>query len=117
MRRHPEDGAEIIRMAPSLHRYISVVRYHHEWYNGKGYPEGIKDSQIPIHAQVIAIADAYDAMTSTRPYRKALSLSEAVEEILRYRGTQFAPELTDLFVRMVMEQPPLEAEDGRRIRL
>jgi len=117
MRRHPEDGADILQMAPSLHRYIPVVRYHHEWYNGKGYPEGIKDSQIPIHAQVIAIADAYDAMTSTRPYRKSLSPDEAVEEILRYRGTQFAPELTDAFLRMVMERPPVEAEDGRQIRL
>ncbi len=117
MRRHPEDGAEILRMAPSLHRYIPVVRYHHEWYNGKGYPEGIRDSQIPIHAQVIAIADAYDAMTSTRPYRKSLSPDEAVEEILRYRGTQFAPELTDVFVRMVMEQPPMETGDWRQIGL
>lgn len=117
MRRHPEDGAEILRMAPSLHRYIPVVRYHHEWYNGKGYPEGIKDSQIPIHAQVLAIADAYDAMTSTRPYRKSLSLDEAVEEILRYRGTQFAPELTDVFVRMVMEHPQVKEGDWRQIRL
>ncbi len=117
MRRHPEDGADILRMAPSLHRYIPVVRYHHEWYNGKGYPEGIRDSQIPIHAQVIAIADAYDAMTSTRPYRKALSTDEAVEEILRYRGTQFAPELTDVFVRMMMENPPMETGDWRQIRL
>ena len=56
-------------------------------------------------------------MTSTRPYRKALSTDEAVEEILRYRGTQFAPELTDVFVRMMMENPPMETGDWRQIRL
>jgi len=117
MRRHPQDGAEILRMAPSLHRYIPVVRYHHEWYNGKGYPEGVRDSQIPIHAQIISIADAYDAMTSTRPYRKSLSQDEAVDEILRYRGTQFAPDLTDVFVRMVVEDPPAQEGNWRQIRL
>ncbi|GAB4370825.1 MAG: hypothetical protein Kow00128_18170 [Deltaproteobacteria bacterium] len=117
MQRHPLDGAEILRMAPSLHRYIPVVRYHHEWYNGKGYPEGIRNSQIPIHAQIIAIADAYDAMTSTRPYRKSLSPDEAVEEILRYRGTQFAPDLTDTFVRMIRESPPAQEGNWRQIRL
>jgi len=117
MRRHPQDGAEILRMAPSLHRYIPVVRYHHEWYNGKGYPEGVRDSQIPIHAQIISIADAYDAMTSTRPYRKSLLPEEAVEEIIRYRGTQFAPDLTDVFVRMVLEDPPAQEGNWRQIRL
>ena len=117
MRRHPEDGAEILRMAPSLHRYIPVVRYHHEWYNGKGYPEGIRDSQIPIHAQVIAIADAYDAMTTSRPYRKALTADEAVGEIILYRGTQFSPKLTDVFVRMMTERPPAEDREWRQIRL
>ena len=117
MRRHPEDGAEILRMAPSLHRYIPVVRYHHEWYNGKGYPEGIRDSQIPIHAQVIAIADAYDAMTSSRPYRKARTADEAVGEILLFRGTQFSPNLTDVFVRMVTGHPPKEDHEWRQIRL
>lgn len=116
MRRHPQDGAEILRVAPSLHRYIPVVRYHHEWYNGKGYPEGVRDSQIPIHAQIIAIADAYDAMTSTRPYRKSLSPDEAVDEILRYRGTQFAPGLTDMFVRMILQDPPAQEGDWRQIR-
>ena len=109
MRRHPDNGADILRMAPSLHRYIPVVRYHHEWYNGKGYPEGRRNSEIPIHAQIISLADAFDAMTSFRPYRKALTTREALEEIRRYRGTQFSPELTDVFIRMVNEMPPMEA--------
>lgn len=109
MQRHPDNGADILGMAPSLHRYIPAVRYHHEWYNGKGYPEGRKGSEIPIHAQIISLADAFDAMTTSRPYRKALSTKGAIEEILRFRGTQFSPELTDVFVRMVEEMPPMEA--------
>jgi len=109
MRRHPDEGADILRMAPSLHRYIPVVRYHHEWYNGNGYPEGKKNAEIPIHAQIISIADAFDAMITSRPYRRALTTQEAIKEIMRFRGTQFSPELTDAFVRMVKEMPPMEA--------
>ncbi len=109
MQKHPNDGADILRMAPSLHRYIPVVRHHHEWYNGNGYPEGKKDSEIPIHAQIISIADAFDAMTTNRPYRKAFTTREAMKEIFRFRGTQFSPELTDAFIRMVQELPPMEA--------
>ena len=109
IQRHPDDGADILRMAPSLHRYIPVVRYHHEWHNGNGYPEGRRGSEIPIHAQIIALADAFDAITTTRPYRKGLTSREALEEIFRFRGTQFSPELTDAFVRMVQEMPPMEA--------
>ncbi len=109
MQKHPEDGADILRMAPSLHRYIPVVRYHHEWYNGRGYPEGRRGSEIPLHAQIIALADAFDAMITSRPYRKALTTRGAIEEILRFRGTQFSPELTDVFIRMVEEMPPMEA--------
>jgi putative nucleotidyltransferase with HDIG domain len=117
MRSHPADGAEILRMAPSLHRYIPVVKSHHEWYNGEGYPDGKKESEIPVHAQIIALADAYDAMTSTRPYRKGLTPEEAVEEILRYRGTQFSPDLTDAFVRMIRESPSLEDERWKGLAL
>lgn len=118
MRKHPADGAEILRMAPSLHRYIPVVMGHHEWYNGKGYPEGKRGADVHMHAQIIALADAYDAMTSSRPYRKAHSPREAVEEILRWRGTQFSPELTDVFVRMVVEAPqtaPVAVRDLERL--
>ncbi len=113
MRSHPQDGAEILKAAPSLQRYISVVRAHHEWYNGNGYPDGKRDSEIPIHAQIIALADAFDAMTTTRPYRKGLSAPEAVQEILRFRGTQFSPMLTDVFVRMVEENPLMGEEEWK----
>ncbi len=108
MRNHPTDGAEILRMAPFLHRYIPVVRAHHEWYNGEGYPDGLKGDEIPLHAQILALADAFDAMTTDRPYREALSSGEAIDEILVFRGTQFSPELADAFAKMVREMPPMD---------
>ena len=108
MRSHPIDGTEILRMAPFLHRYIPVVRAHHEWYNGEGYPDGIKGDDIPLHAQIIALADAFDAMTTERPYREALSSEEAIDEILQFRGTQFSPEMADAFAKMVREMPPMD---------
>jgi len=108
MRSHPVDGTEILRMAPFLHRYIPVVRAHHEWYNGKGYPDGLKGDEIPLHAQIIALADAFDAMTTERPYREALSSEEAIDEILQFRGTQFSTELADAFAKMVREMPPMD---------
>ena len=78
MKSHSVDGTEILRMAPFLQRYIPVVRAHHEWYNGEGYPDGIKGDEIPLHAQLIALADAFDAMTTDRPYRQALSEEAAI---------------------------------------
>lgn len=117
MRSHPIDGAEILKMAPSLQRYAPIVLAHHEWFDGSGYPYGKRNSEIPIHAQIIALADAFDAMTTTRPYRAGLSPEEAVEEILRHRGTQFSPMLTDVFVRLAREIPLLETEEWRGMAL
>ncbi|RJP18174.1 MAG: HD domain-containing protein [Deltaproteobacteria bacterium] len=108
MRSHPTDGTDILRMAPFLHRYIPVVRAHHEWYNGEGYPDGKKGDDIPLHAQIIALADAFDAMTTDRPYRQALDTEDALEEILRFSGTQFSPSLAGAFAKMVRELPPAD---------
>jgi putative nucleotidyltransferase with HDIG domain len=108
MRSHPADGTDILRMAPFLHRFIPVVRSHHEWYNGQGYPDGKKGDEIPLHAQIIALADAFDAMTTDRPYRRALTADNAIEEILRFRGTQFAPDLANVFAEMVRGLPPMD---------
>ena len=108
MKSHPIDGTEILRMAPFLQKYIPVVRAHHEWYNGEGYPDGIGGDEIPLHAQLIALADAFDAMTTDRPYRQALSEEAAIAEILRFRGTQFSPKLADAFAKMMREMPPMD---------
>lgn len=98
IKQHPEQGADILQLAESLQKYIPVVMHHHEWYNGKGYPHGLKGEEIHIFAQIVAIADTYDAMTSSRPYRKGCSRDEATVEIMKFRGTQFNPELTDIFL-------------------
>ncbi len=98
IRKHPEQGAEILRLAESLHKYIPVVLHHHEWHNGMGYPHGLKGDSIHIYAQILSIADTYDAMTSSRPYRKGCSREEAATEIMKFRGTQFNPELADIFL-------------------
>ena len=108
MRSHPMDGTDILRMAPFLHRYIPVVRAHHEWYDGRGYPDGKKGDDIPLHAQIIALADAFDAMTTDRPYRQALGTEQALAEIHRFRGTQFSPHLADTFAEMVRALPPMD---------
>lgn len=93
MMRHVEYGASILSRAPSLFKYIPSTRHHHEWHNGKGYPDGLVGDGIPLFAALISIADAFDAMTSDRPYRKALSPEEALHRIARMSGVQFRPDL------------------------
>ena len=99
MRHHPEDGAEILKKVKSLQKYVEPVKHHHEYYNGKGYPDGLDGNEIPLYAAIISIADTYDAMTSTRPYRKALSKEEACKELERGAGIQFHPDLVKAFIR------------------
>ncbi len=95
---HPAQGAKILRLAESLHKYVPAVLHHHEWFNGQGYPDGLQGDEIHPYAQIVAIADCFDAMTSSRPYRKGCSPETAAAEIDKFRGTQFAPHLVDLFL-------------------
>lgn len=99
--RHTEDGAQILSRAAFLHKYIPAVKHHHEWFNGEGYPDGLSGEEIPLHAAIISVADAFDAMTSIRPYRPSRSQVDAVREIILCSGTQFDPRLVDVFVRIV----------------
>jgi putative nucleotidyltransferase with HDIG domain len=101
MKRHTEYGATILSKAPSLKRYIPAVRHHHERQDGKGYPDGLSGDAIPLYAAIIAIADTFDAMTSTRPYRKAFSVETALQEILRVAGTQLRADLVAVFVGLI----------------
>jgi HD-GYP domain-containing protein (c-di-GMP phosphodiesterase class II) len=92
---HPVRGAELLVMVPSTRDLAALVRHHHEWWNGMGYPDGLVAEQIPLLSRPISVADALDAMTSDRPYRSALSLEDAIAEIEQRRGTQFCPQAVD----------------------
>jgi putative nucleotidyltransferase with HDIG domain len=101
--RHPVYGAEILSKAASLLKYIPVVRHHHEWYDGTGYPDRLGGEEIPVCVAISALADYFDAMTTDRPYRKALSLGDALEKIYNLSGTQFSPDLVMKFIGMFMK--------------
>ncbi len=98
---HPESGANVLRKIPSLRPLIPIILHHHERYDGKGYPDGLKGEDIPLGARVVAVVDSYSAMISKRPYRKKMSPQEAMEEIRRNSGTQFDPEVVDVFVKVL----------------
>ena len=93
VRAHPAAGARFVASLPQARRALPAVLYHHERWDGGGYPSGLESSAIPAEARLIALADAFDAMTSHRPYRDALPLEAALEELARCAGTQFDPEL------------------------
>jgi putative nucleotidyltransferase with HDIG domain len=100
--KHPVIGSKIIKKIGFLDDLIPVILYHHERYGGGGYPVGaMKGEQIPMEARILAIADAYEAMTSDRPYRKALSEKDAIAELKKCSGTQFDPKLVDMFLSVL----------------
>jgi HD-GYP domain-containing protein (c-di-GMP phosphodiesterase class II) len=101
MMSHVEYGATILSWAPSLEKYITSTRHHHEWHNGKGYPDGLSGDNIPLFAAIIAIGDTFDAITSDRPYRKARSAEDALKEINRMSGIQFRPDLVVVFTKLM----------------
>ena len=101
MKPHVTRGAEILKDFTLVKNADLGARYHHERYDGKGYPEGLKGEEIPLYGRIISIADAFDAMTANRIYRKRLDFSYVMEELRRGRGTQFDPELLDIFVRLL----------------
>lgn len=103
VKKHPVIGAEIIKPIRSLRSVIPAVLHHHERYDGKGYPQGLKGKEIPLHARIMAVADSFDAMTTNRPYRPAKSVREAVEELRRCAGTQFDPEIVWAFIAALEE--------------
>ncbi len=101
MQRHCEIGYRIAMSSPELASIADWILKHHEWWNGKGYPLGIKGDEIPTACRVLAIADAYDAMTSKRPYRQIMSRDEAINEIKKCAGTQFDPALAQRFIKFL----------------
>jgi putative nucleotidyltransferase with HDIG domain len=98
IKKHPELGARIIADVPSLKALVPMVLHHHEFYNGGGYPMGIKENEIPFGARILSVSDAYEAMTSDRPYRKSLPQDTAFDILLKERGRQFDPQIVDAFL-------------------
>lgn len=112
MRTHPEVGAQIVAPLRFLGDAVLVIRHHHERYDGSGYPEGLRGEAIPTPARIFSVVDAFDAITNDRPYRKARSAEEALEEIVGRAGTQFDPQVVEVFVGMV-EDPSRESSRTR----
>ena len=104
MKRHPAYGARILAGIPYLSGPAEIVRHHHERFDGSGYPDGLAGEDIPLGARIFALADALDAMTSDRPYRRAMSLENAISEIERCSGKQFDPVIVSAFLRIPIER-------------
>ena len=104
MRAHPTIGASLLGNVPMLDRIRPIVLAHHENFDGTGYPAGLKGSEIPLAAQIISVADSYDAMTSERPYRIALRPKQALRELRANAGTQFNPVVVEAFIQVVIEE-------------
>ena len=112
IKRHPADGAGIVSHFSRLHDAVPIIRHHHERWDGAGYPDGLVGNAIPQEACIVGLADAWDAMTTDRPYRPALSVDEAATEVRRYRGTQFSPAVVDAFFAAFRCQPALFEPDA-----
>jgi HD-GYP domain-containing protein (c-di-GMP phosphodiesterase class II) len=94
-------GATIIRNIPHLVPCVNSILYHHERWDGDGYPEGLKGEEIPIEARILAIADTFESMTSARPYRPALPIEDVIKELRKGAGLQFDPRLVETFIGIV----------------
>ncbi len=99
IKKHPEIGATIVQSIPFLEDAVPIILYHHERYDGKGYPEGLKGEEIPLTARIVKVADAVDAMMHARPYRDSLSLEKVLSELKDNAGTQFDPAVVDVILQ------------------
>jgi putative nucleotidyltransferase with HDIG domain len=116
MNAHPVLGAQIIAPVTRLSAELPIIRHHHEWYNGSGYPDRLVGDEIPKLARVLHVADAFEAMTASRPYRMIpLTAEQAVAELRKFAGVQFDPAVVDAFVRTHWAEGV--ADPGRRVEL
>lgn len=116
MRSHPHVGAKIVEPIPFMGDAVEIVRSHHERYDGSGYPHGLRGEDIPLGARIFAIADAFDAMTSDRPYRRALPIEEAIDRIRAGAGSQFDPGCAEAFADLAAEDDGFLLARSGRIR-
>ncbi len=113
---HPEIGYRILEPVEFLRDVAPCVRHHHEWYDGsdRGYPDRLRGDQIPLPSRIILVADTVEAMTSDRPYRKALTLEAVISEIHKYSGTQFDPKVTEPFLRLIEREGDSFIKKGQK---
>lgn len=105
MRLHPIVGANMVRSLKSIAHIAPLINAHQERYDGSGYPRGLKGDEIPLGARILAVVDAYEAMTNDRVYRKARSTEEAAQELEHHGGTHFDPKVVEAFLHVVAAQP------------
>jgi putative nucleotidyltransferase with HDIG domain len=105
IKEHSAEGARIVAKFGRLRDAVPIIRHHHERWDGRGYPDGLAGEEIPLAAAVVGLADAWDAMTTERPYHRALGLDEAFAEVREGRGTQFVPAVVDAFFNAVRRRP------------
>jgi HD-GYP domain-containing protein (c-di-GMP phosphodiesterase class II) len=104
MKKHPEYGWAVLRMLPGFDRAALDILHHHETFDGKGYPAGLKETEVPIVSRIVSVIDAFDAMVSSRPYRKGLPFEEAVRRLILASGTQFDPVVVHCFLSFAQEE-------------
>ncbi len=114
IKEHPVTGEKIVESLEFLGIAKASIRYHHERYDGKGYPDGLKGEDIPLGARIIAVTDTYDAMTSDRPYRKAFPMEEAIKELKKVKGAQLDPEVVNAFLAILEEERESEGSKKNR---
>jgi HD-GYP domain-containing protein (c-di-GMP phosphodiesterase class II) len=100
IKKHPEYGWAVLRQMPGFEDASLFVLHHHENYDGKGYPAGLKEMEIPIGSRIVSVIDAFDAMVSSRPYRQGLGFDEAIRRLIQASGTQFDPVIVQCFLRI-----------------
>jgi len=104
MQKHTAYGYEVLKSIPFVKEAALVVKYHHEKYDGAGYPAGLKGEEIPLSARIFKVADAFDVMASYRPYKKPYSYQQICEEFIRCSGSHFDPQVVEAFLRIPSEE-------------
>lgn len=117
IRQHPEIGGDIVSKVKVFHSVVDIVRHHHERFDGKGYPDKLCGAEISIGARIVAVADAFDAMISMRSYRPPLNVREAMEELVRCRGSQFDPGIVDVLKSLITNNELEHIKMGNCCRL
>jgi diguanylate cyclase (GGDEF)-like protein/putative nucleotidyltransferase with HDIG domain len=111
IKKHPDLGGNLVKNSPSLLALVPIIRHHHEFYNGMGYPEKLAGNQIPLEARIVSVADALEAMTSDRPYRKRMDKTDVINELRAFSGTQFDPLVVGAAIQLL--EQPTEMEPGK----